>query len=318
MMDMQVETLRGPMNSEDLGFVLTHEHIFAHTEGLIHQFPQLWDEAAAIVDARRQLQEAYDAGVRTIMEHTVMGLGRDVPMFLKVAENSPINVIVSTGLYYFDELPFYFQYQPIEHMVDLFVHDLTVGVQNTRVKAGFLKTITDKQGVTEGIDKLLRAIARAHRQTGKFISTHTDAPARTGLEQQRVFAEEGVDLTRIFIGHSGDTDDVDYLKMLMDKGTTLDMGRISANMMVPNDTRVRVIATLCKDGYGDRMTLSHDVQCACTFVPQQMIYDLMPDGKRFIVSPAVPPGEAERPQSNLIFLLNFSDELRRRFSGTPQ
>src|SRR3954470_144711 len=67
--DMQVETLRGPMNSEDLGFVLTHEHIFAHTEGLIHQFPQVWDEAAAIVDARRQLQEAYDAGVRTIMEH---------------------------------------------------------------------------------------------------------------------------------------------------------------------------------------------------------------------------------------------------------
>src|SRR3954451_19059505 len=79
-MDMQVDTLRGPMNTEDLGFVVTHEHIFAHTEGLIHQFPQVWDEAAAIVDARRQLQEAYDAGVRTIIEHTVMGLGRDVPM----------------------------------------------------------------------------------------------------------------------------------------------------------------------------------------------------------------------------------------------
>jgi phosphotriesterase-related protein len=276
---MHVDTLRGPVSTEDLGFVLTHEHIFAHTEGLVHQFPQVWDESAAIVDARRQLQEAYDAGVRTIMEHSVMGLGRDVPMFLKVAENSPINVIVSTGLYYFDELPFYFQYQPIEHMVDLFVHDLTVGVQNTRVRAGFLKTITDKQGVTEGIDKLLRAIARAHRQTGKFISTHTDAPARTGLEQQRVFAEEGVDLTRIFIGHSGDTDDTDYLKMLMDKGTTLDMGRISIHQLVPNDTRVRVIASLCKEGYADRMTMSHDMQCACTFIPQQFIHEWAPDAK---------------------------------------
>jgi phosphotriesterase-related protein len=276
---MHVDTLRGPVSTDDLGFVLTHEHIFAHTEGLVHQFPQVWDESAAIVDARRQLQEAYDAGIRTIMEHSVMGLGRDVPMFLKVAENSPINVLVSTGLYYFDELPFYFQYQPIEHMVDLFVHDLTVGVQNTRVKAGFLKTITDKKGVTEGIDKLLRAIARAHRQTGKFISTHTDAPARTGLEQQRVFAEEGVDLTRIFIGHSGDTDDTDYLKMLMDKGTTLDMGRISIHQIVPNDTRVQVIASLCKEGYADRMTLSHDMQCACTFIPQQFIYDWAPDAK---------------------------------------
>lgn len=276
---MHVETLRGPVSTDDLGFVLTHEHIFAHTEGLVHQFPQVWDESAAIVDARRQLQEAYDAGIRTIMEHSVMGLGRDVPMFLKVAEHSPINVIVSTGLYYFAELPFYFQYQPIEHMVDLFVHDLTVGVQNTRVKAGFLKTITDKQGVTEGIDKLLRAIARAHRQTGRFISTHTDAPARTGLEQQRVFAEEGVDLTRIFIGHSGDTDDTDYLKMLMDKGTTLDMGRISIHQLVPNDTRVQVIASLCKQGYADRMTMSHDMQCACTFIPQQFIHEWAPDAK---------------------------------------
>jgi phosphotriesterase-related protein len=276
---MQVDTLRGPVPTEDLGFVLTHEHIFAHTEGLVHQFPQVWDESAAIVDARRQLQEAYDAGIRTIIEHSVMGLGRDVPMFLKVAENSPVNVVVATGLYYFDELPFYFQYQPIEHMIDLFVHDLTVGVQNTRVKAGFLKTITDKKGVTEGIDKLLRAIARAHRQTGKLISTHTDAPARTGLEQQRVFAEEGVDLTRIIIGHSGDTDDTDYLKMLMDKGTTLDMGRISIHQILPNDTRVRVIASLCKEGYADRMTMSHDMQCACTFIPQQFIHEFAPDAK---------------------------------------
>ncbi len=310
---MHVDTLRGPVSTDDLGFVLTHEHIFAHTEGLVHQFPQVWDESAAIVDARRQLQDAYDAGIRTIIEHSVMGLGRDVPMFLRVAENSPVNVIVATGLYYFDELPFYFTYQPIEHMVDLFVHDLTVGVQNTRVKAGFLKTITDKKGVTEGIDKLLRAIARAHRQTGKAISTHTDAPARTGLEQQRVFAEEGVDLARIIIGHSGDTDDTDYLKMMMDKGTMLDMGRISIHQILPNDTRVQVIATLCKQGYGDRMTLSHDMQCACTFIPQKFIDEWAPDAKLTYIPQTFLPQLVEAGVSQADIDLMTVDNPKRLF-----
>ena len=59
---MQVDTLRGPVPTEDLGFVLTHEHIFAHTEGLVHQFPQVWDESAAIVDA--------DTGVPANIEWT--------------------------------------------------------------------------------------------------------------------------------------------------------------------------------------------------------------------------------------------------------
>jgi phosphotriesterase-related protein len=281
---MQVETLKGPVDTGSLGFVLIHEHIFAHTEGLIHQFPWVWDEAEAIVDARRQLREAYDAGIRTIVEHTVMGLGRDVPAYLKVAADLPINVIVATGLYYYNELPGYFEYSSVDEIADLFVRDIQRGVQNTPVKAGLIKCVTDRHGVTPGIDKVLRASARAHRRTGRLISTHTHAPSRNGLDQQKVFAEEGVDLTRIIIGHSGDTDDLDYLKAVMDAGSTLDMGRIAAHILLPNETRVRVIADLCAAGYADRLTLSHDFQCACTAVPQRVIHEAIPDSSLVYIS----------------------------------
>jgi phosphotriesterase-related protein len=281
---MQVETLKGPVDTADLGFVLIHEHIFSHTEGLTFQFPWVWDEAEAIVDARRQLREAYDVGVRTIVEHSIMGIGRDVPAYMRVAAELPINVIVATGLYCLDRLPGYFEYCSIDEIAEFFVRDIERGVQNTPVKAGFIKCVTDKAGVTEGVDKVLRASARAHRRTGKPISTHTDAPSGTGRAQQRIFAEEGVDLGRIIIGHSGDTDDIDYLKELMDAGSTLDMGRISAHILLPNEVRVRVLAELCAAGYADRMTLSHDMLCACTAVPQHIYTASVPDTQLTYIS----------------------------------
>ncbi len=97
----------------------------------------------------------------------------------------------------------------------MFVRDITDGIADTGVKAGILKCATDEPGVTPGVERVLRAVAQAHRATGVPISTHTHARTRRGLEQQRIFAEEGVDLSRVVIGHSGDTTDLDYLEAVM-------------------------------------------------------------------------------------------------------
>src|SRR5205085_5015482 len=119
--------------------------------------------------------------------------------------------------------PFYFHFQGPgtelggpEIMAEMFVRDITEGIANTGVKAAILKCATDRPGVTPGVERVLRAVAQAHRRTGVPISTHTDARTRRGLEQQRIFAEEGVDLSRVIIGHSGDTTDLDYLQELID------------------------------------------------------------------------------------------------------
>src|SRR5437773_5391757 len=100
-------------------------------------------------------------------------------------------------------------------MTDMFVRDIEHGIADTGVKAAILKCATDEPGVTPGVERVLRAVAQAHRATGVPISTHTHALTRVGLEQQRIFREEGVDLTRVVIGHSGDTSDVGYLEELI-------------------------------------------------------------------------------------------------------
>ena len=35
----QVETLRGPVDTAQLGFTLMHEHVFVLSEGVPHNFP---------------------------------------------------------------------------------------------------------------------------------------------------------------------------------------------------------------------------------------------------------------------------------------
>ena len=117
----------------------------------------------------------------------------------------------------------------------MFVRDIDEGIAGTGIKAAILKCATDEPGVTPGVERVLRAVAQAHRQTGVPISTHTHAATRRGLEQQRIFAEEGVDLSRVVIGHSGDTTDIDYLEELIGNGSYIGMDRFGAGR-VPADT----------------------------------------------------------------------------------
>jgi phosphotriesterase-related protein len=146
-------------------------------------------------------------------------------------------------------------------MADLFVQDIEQGIQNTDIRAGILKCATDEQGVTEGVEKVLRAVARAHRRTGTPISTHTHAKSEQGLRQQDIFEQEGVDLGRVVIGHSGDSEDIAYLEKLIGRGSYIGMDRFGIDPVLPTEKRVATIAKLCERGHADRMVLSHDASC---------------------------------------------------------
>jgi phosphotriesterase-related protein len=93
------------------------------------------------------------------------------------------------------------------------------------------------------------------------ISTHTWAAGRVGETQQAIFAQEGVDLSRVIIGHSGDSDDLKYLRGLMERGSTIGMDRFGLENFLPTPKRVEVLARLCAEGYAGKMVLSHDANC---------------------------------------------------------
>jgi len=269
-MSVTVQTARGPVPVSALGRVLMHEHIFVLSPEVQQNwpdYPEGWDEERHMALAADRLAEVKANGIDTIVDLTVLGLGRYVPRIAVLAERSDVNLIVATGAYVVETLPLYFHFRgpgaPAggpELMTPLFIRDITEGISGTGVKAAILKCVTDVAGLTRDVERVLRAVAQAHRETGVPITTHAHAGSRRGLDQQRIFAEEGVDLSRVIIGHSGDTDDYFYLEQLIGAGSYLGMDRFGLDT-VPFDKRVEIVAEMCQRGHAGRMVLSHDTSC---------------------------------------------------------
>jgi len=253
-----------------------HEHVFVLTEGVNANFPRLWNHKERVAAAIVAMREAKAHGVQTMVDLTVMGLGRDVATVREIAAASGIQIIVATGLLTHNELPSYFQSRSAEAMAEQFVADIEQGIQGTDSRAGILKCATDKQGVTAGVEKVLHAVAQAHRRTGVPISTHTHALTEQGLRQQDIFEREGVDLRRAVIGHSGDTEDIAYLENLMARGSYIGMDRFGIDNILPMEKRVATIAELCERGHANQMVLSHDTCCHIDWFEPGVVSQVLP------------------------------------------
>jgi len=262
----QVETVRGPIDADALGATLMHEHIFVKHPELEENYPNPeWSEEGAVQVARDGMKSLWDKGIRTIVDLTVMGLGRSIPRIQKLAESVDMNIVVATGYYTAKDLPTYFHNHGPGRRVDMpepldamFLKDVRDGIADTGVKAAIIKVVTDELGITPDVERVLRSAARTQRETGVPISTHTHAAKQTGRLQQEFFRKEGVDLERVIIGHSGDTTDVDYLKELMDNGSMLGLDRFGLDSFLPEEDRIATVVKLCELGYAEKITLSHD------------------------------------------------------------
>src|SRR3989454_10269931 len=249
-----VYAVAGPMDTADLGFTLMHEPIIVESPGVKENFPII-DREAEIDKAAAKLKDVMERGVNTLVDLTP-GDWRDIPLVKEVVRRSGMQVIVATGIYW--EVPHHFRsitVRNIDYIADLFDKDIQDGIMDTGVKAGIIKCATDEPGVTQDVERILRASAKAHRATGVPISTHTHAKSEVGLKQQDVFESEGVDLSRVVIGHSGDTEDTDYLCKLCDRGSYIGMDRFGVDIFLPTANRVATIAKMCQLGYAEKMAL---------------------------------------------------------------
>jgi len=280
----QVHSVRGAIDSSELGVTLMHEHVFVLDTEILQNYPEDWGvEKSRIADAVKRLNELTSRGVDTIVDLTVIGLGRYIPRIQQIARETEINIIVATGVYTYHDAPLFFHFRGPgtvldgpELMVDMFVRDIEQGIADTGVRAGILKCATDEPGVTKDVERILRATAQAHRRTGVPISTHTHAQSRVGLDQQRIFREEGVDLSRVVIGHSGDTTDLGYLEELIAAGSYIGMDRFGIDTILSFADRVNTVAEMCRRGHAGKMVLSHDAACYNHWLPERPLPMMLP------------------------------------------
>ena len=268
-MRTEVETVRGPIATSEMGKTLIHEHVFVMTTETQQQWPGEFDEEAKVAEAIAKLRELRDTGIQTIVDPTVDGVGRNVPRVQRINEAVPdLNIVVATGIYTYGDVPNYFRYRGRgvhaslpEPMVDLFVGDIRDGIQGTGVKAGLLKCAIDEPGMQPGVERVLRAVAMTNRETGTPIMVHTHPGTKTGIDVARVLDEEGVPPSAVQLAHSGDTPDVEHLTELAEKGYYLGMDRFGIELHVSFDQRVDTVVELCRRGFAGQMGLAQDAAC---------------------------------------------------------
>ena len=283
-----VESVTGPIDAEDLGATLIHEHLRTRDDAVHFQWPSAGtvreDPPHAVEpggdydEAVKAARQAIELGIKTIAEPTAMFLGRDVTFMRRVAEESGLQVIPCTGIYTYDYLPVFLTTRNADQIADLYVLDIEVGIQETDIKAAFIKCAADEPGVNENIEKLHRAAARASLRTGAPIMAHSRPASDTATRQIEIFEEEGVEPSKIQVAHTGDTDDLDQIERILDKGVWIGLDRYGLEMYLPYENRQRTTRALLERGYADRIFLSADSCATIDWFPPEAIEQMIAAG----------------------------------------
>jgi phosphotriesterase-related protein len=259
-----VETVLGPLDVSKLGFTLSHEHVcFIPSEVFT-------DRTLAAATMVGKLKEAKAAGVDTIIDLTTADVGRDVRFGQEVSRRSGMQIVVATG---FRFAPESYVAQPVEQIAELFVREIERGIEDTGIKAGVIKVAAVAGVATPAEEKGIRAAARASKATGVPIETHTDAGHRGGEAQAAILESEGVNPSRVSLGHSDDTTDINYLIGLAKRGYTIGIDHVFYGAVkleegqpeylkklreIPWQTRAGYVKQLIDAGFGDKIFLSND------------------------------------------------------------
>ena len=321
----RIPIIGGEIEASRMGRTLMHEHVFVRTPDLQEAWPGFmgFDEERALADAREKLTAIKASGVDTIVDMTAPGLGRQVKRVARAAEGTGLQIIVVTGYYTYTDLPFpmkyngpgrFFNNDPDDaFLVDLFVRDIEEGIEGTDIRAGVVKCCTDEPGVTPDIERLIRAVARTHLKTDVPIMTHTHAKSKRGLDQQRILAEEGVDLTRVLIGHSNETSDLEYLTAMMDAGSYLGFDRCGLKVDHPLEDQQETLVELCQRGYAGQIVLSQDRHCTSDWFPEEGVVAMLPEWHHGFVQQSLIPGLLENGVTEEQIELMMNENPRRFF-----
>ena len=313
-----INSVLGPMDTADLGFTLSHEHVIVTSAGIQYVYPEFIDRDGTIERGIASLSEAYSEGLRTIIDVSTIDLGRDIRLLEEVSRESGVNIICATGTW--RDIPRVFWTASPDVVAGLYRREIEVGIENTGIKAGIIKVANDMGGVTDEGEIILRAAARAQAATDVPISTHTWAPERVGEQQVAIFEDEGIDLNRVYVGHSNDTTDTEYLTGLLERGVWIGLDRYPGRQteLTPDwEGRTQTAWRLIEAGWGHRIMLGHDWSVTLSIASAEMQEQRQrynPDGYLFITRRVIPRlkelGATDADIENI-----FVNNPRRFFNG---
>jgi phosphotriesterase-related protein len=297
----KIQTVLGPIPAEDLGITLTHEHLLwdfscyfvepaaASEKGIAYQPVslenlgwilynsiknldniRLWDKEIAVSEAFQYKQ----AGGSAIVDMTNIGIGRDPQGLQYVARSTGLHVIMGSGYYLGISHPSELGRKTEEEITEEMVRDITIGVNDTGVRAGIIGEIGCSYPLmTDGERKVLRAAARAQQRTGAPIAVHPGYPNENSLfEIIEVLGEAGGDLNRTVLCHMDYfefADGTEQISNLAEAGCYIEydnfgrLGRITGRgklVDLPSEgQRLDTIKQVIDQGHLNKILISQDL-----------------------------------------------------------
>jgi len=272
----KIMTVAGPIDPSALGQTLTHEHIFIDFKAPPSMVPPVtgvsvlkgsqpgpaggggltdFDESLA------EISEFKKIGGGTIVDVTNFGLTRDPEALLRVSRASGLHVVMGAGWYQKALHPPDMAQRTVEELTAIVVRDVTTGAQGTSIRSGIIGEVgVNGRPLVDNELKSVRASARAARITGAPMMLHSFATNDEMMTVLDIIASEGVDLSRVVMGHSGGKD-MEYTKRLFQGGVFVEWDYMGQAPLPPaaDAQRIESIAAVINAGYADHVLLAHDV-----------------------------------------------------------
>lgn len=264
----RVRTVLGDIAPEDLGVTSAHEHLWCD-QGMCRapDFPRS-GEIMYLQDLDMVVDEAkhfHQAGGHAVVEMTVHGWGRDLAVLAEISRRTGLHIVATAGYYVEACHPGFVPDSTCEELTEFLVNEVARGADDTPHCAGLLKAAVGAARIKGNEEKCIRAVARAHLQTGAAITTHTSASSRFHIDGGNagtmfldLFEEEGVDLTRVIIGHCDENADIRQLVGLIGRGAYVQFDVIGKEHWLLDTTRADLAAGLVAGGHAGRLLLSGD------------------------------------------------------------
>jgi phosphotriesterase-related protein len=249
----------GVISPEELGICMVHEHLIVDAWDMwpVPNYSLIVDDVDLVTD---EVQAYRAAGGTTIVDVTNIGLGRDPLALRRISQATGVQIVMGCGWYRERVYPTYIQEKSADELAAMLVAEITEGVAGTGIRPGIIGEIgTERTFITPSQESVLRAVARAHLQTGAPISTHTTHWGELALEQLALLVEEGVDPRHVIIGHLGDRRDISMLLPIAERGAFLGIDNIGYHDYQKEERRAQNVVELIEAGFRSQVLLSMDI-----------------------------------------------------------
>lgn len=251
----KVRTVLGDIEASKLGFTYSHEHLWTNPPS------SQKDRDLELTDYEASVSELFRfkrAGGQALVDATTLDYGRNAAKMKQMAIETGVNVIATTGFNKHIYFPAWVNALTIEEIQEKLVRDVTIGMDGTDAKAGFLKAGSWDQLIHPLEEKVTRAVARAQIATGAPIWLHTEA-GTMGEEMLDILEEEQIDLTKVAVGHSDRNADPYYHQQLAKRGAYVQFDGTSKVKYYPDNIRVDLIKNMITNGYVKQLLISADM-----------------------------------------------------------